>query len=449
MKILITEQLSKNKYKDNSGYLICKDAIIARTGTQQYLSKELFTDGDDSIIVVDRPKEEVLNDKTIASFENKPVTDEHPDVDVVPLNCKHLQIGFARDIHPGKVDGTDVLLATLVITDADAIEMIENGEKVELSCGYDCDIMKDDNGNYYQANIRGNHIALCEAGRAGIARIVDSKIKDYSFSEHTSIGRIDNKEIYIERDDTHQCYSIWIGDLGYLKDFYSIDEAKQYFNSHKNEFTYSNLRKMHGLDSAIKDINYNLGSKLGISAADYAELYRNGQKVWSGELYTIEEYSDGYFDSDDIDTHFRKVSKNTFRYQNGRYNYELKVKDSMLKDAKTTITINAYIGTMLPNEKAEKLGLNQLEIKMIDHYGWGPQSKSVFEVKGPIEQVKKLLAAYRQSSNPINDNLPSNIQYTKRVIDNRTIFDLKVDGKYVASFDSFNTMIFYISKYSK
>ena len=178
MRVLISEKLSEHKYKTPEGYLICTDAILARTGKQTYTRDELFGDGDNTEVNVDRPYNEVMNEKTIASFENKPVTFDHPDEDVNIGNYKSYAVGYVRDVRQGKVDGKDVILGNLVITDQDAINAIENGDHTDLSCGYDCDIRDDGNGNYAQNNIRGNHVALCKEGRAGMARIVDSKIKD-------------------------------------------------------------------------------------------------------------------------------------------------------------------------------------------------------------------------------------------------------------------------------
>ncbi|MBP0990187.1 MAG: phosphatase PAP2 family protein [Oscillospiraceae bacterium] len=67
----------------------------------------------------------------------------------------------------------------------------ENGEHTELSCGYDCDI--EDEEHPCQKNIRGNHVALCEQGRAGIARIVDSVndsvIRDFALSRRDAMDR--------------------------------------------------------------------------------------------------------------------------------------------------------------------------------------------------------------------------------------------------------------------
>ena len=175
MKFLMREKLSPHKYKTPEGYLICQDAILARTGKQTYRKNELFADADDdgTEIEVDRPYDEVFSPETLASFENKPVTVEHPDEDVNSENYKSYSVGFARDIRQAKTDdGEDVIIGNLVIQDADTIEEILNGEHCELSCGYDCDIVGD--GDYKQTHIRGNHIALCEKGRAGIAKIIDS-----------------------------------------------------------------------------------------------------------------------------------------------------------------------------------------------------------------------------------------------------------------------------------
>lgn len=178
MKFLSKVKLSNRRYKTPEGYLVCVDSIIARTGKQEYLKSEVFQDSnDDSIIQIDRPKSEVLSPSTIASFENKPLVDEHPDEDVNVDNYRDYAIGFARDVRGSKLEDVDILIANLIFTDPEAIAEIESGEKTELSCGYDCDILGEGD-NLYQANIRGNHIALCKAGRAGIARIQDSSSKE-------------------------------------------------------------------------------------------------------------------------------------------------------------------------------------------------------------------------------------------------------------------------------
>ena len=196
MKFLSSEKLSQHKYKTPEGYLICTDAILARTGKQTYQRCEVFADAADDLteIEIDRKAEEVFSPMTLASFENKPITVEHPDENVTPNNYNDLSVGFVRDVHKGNVDGQDVMLGTLVITDAKTIEEIENGEHTDLSCGYDCDIV--DEANPQQRNIRGNHVALCQQGRAGIARIVDS-VKDDIVFDYTEADLDKAKEMLI------------------------------------------------------------------------------------------------------------------------------------------------------------------------------------------------------------------------------------------------------------
>lgn len=181
MKVLIKEKLSKHRYKDNHGYLICTDCIMARTGKQTYTRDECFGDGDCSNIDVDRTEDEVFNGKTLASFENVPITIEHPDQNVDPDNYNSLSVGHMRDIHKGTYQGKLVMMGTAVITDSNAIEMVESGDLVNLSCGYDCDIA--DDAHPKQTNIRGNHIALCQIPRAGITKIQDSLRKKYSVKD--------------------------------------------------------------------------------------------------------------------------------------------------------------------------------------------------------------------------------------------------------------------------
>lgn len=223
MKFLSKVKLSNRRYKTPEGYLVCVDSIIARTGKQEYLKSEIFQDSkDDSVIQIDRPKSEVLSPSTIASFENKPLVDEHPDEDVNVDNYRDYAIGFARDVRGSKLDDVDILIANLIFTDPEAIAEIESGEKTELSCGYDCDILGEGD-NLYQANIRGNHIALCKAGRAGIARIQDSKMKDSKIK----LSRQDALDIFEDIEDDIYWYNSRYNCRFDLNDDYLIIEGNR------------------------------------------------------------------------------------------------------------------------------------------------------------------------------------------------------------------------------
>lgn len=157
-------------YKEKT-YLILKDVPIARTGFQEYKESELFGEGDEELDV-ERRGEDVFDEGSIKSFEGKPLTIEHPENDVTDENRERLQVGRVENV---RREG-DNLVADIVVTDPEAASLIESGEMGDLSCGYDCEIREDGRG-LYMANIKGNHVALCEEGRAGNTKIADSKIQ--------------------------------------------------------------------------------------------------------------------------------------------------------------------------------------------------------------------------------------------------------------------------------
>ena len=118
-----------------------------------------------------RPPEEVMHPDSLASFALMPVTNDHPSELLTADNAKQYAVGSVSDaVTP---DG-DKVRAALMIHDATAIEALDAG-KSELSCGYTADVEFTPglwNGQPYDAvqrNIRGNHVALVDAGRAGPA----------------------------------------------------------------------------------------------------------------------------------------------------------------------------------------------------------------------------------------------------------------------------------------
>lgn len=177
-------RISENMTTTPEGYLICLNVPIARTGAQQYLRSELgLTDGDPSAIIdVLRADDEVFAQATLASFEGKPVTDDHPPVSVTTENIVAYDCGHAQNIRRGTGDESDLLIADLFITSPRLIAEIQQQGRREISCGYDCEYVQDDEGRIFQRSIRGNHIAVVPAGRAG-RRVA---IKDSQESEPTT-----------------------------------------------------------------------------------------------------------------------------------------------------------------------------------------------------------------------------------------------------------------------
>ena len=165
MKAYYGDRFSPHMTRTPEGYLICHDVPIARCGEQQYLPQELGLSGE-NIITVYRNEDEVFKTTAIASFEGKTVTDNHPSTDVKSDNYNIYTKGVVQNVHRGKNDLADKLLADLFIYDAILIAEIESGKR-EISCGYDCDYVDNNDGTFYQANILGNHVAVVDRGRAG------------------------------------------------------------------------------------------------------------------------------------------------------------------------------------------------------------------------------------------------------------------------------------------
>ena len=162
-------KISDNITKTPEGYLICHNVPIARTGQQIYLGKETpYNDlPPDKEITVIRLPEEVFSRETLASFEGKPITDNHPSEDVTAENSRYYLKGIARDVRRGAGQFNDCIVADLMVYDPVLIDEILNKSKREISCGYDCFWEQGNGDTMIQRKIRGNHIAVVENGRAG------------------------------------------------------------------------------------------------------------------------------------------------------------------------------------------------------------------------------------------------------------------------------------------
>ena len=165
--LYFAERISENRALTAEGYLICRGVPVARSGTQEYWPEELGLPPGDAPLPVERPEEEVFSPECIASFESKPVTEDHPDLpDGVTAETIHaFQKGHAQNLRRGAGAESHLLLADLVITDPETIRHIQEGKR-EISCGYSY-VLCEENGRYVQRNIRGNHIAVVDKGRAG------------------------------------------------------------------------------------------------------------------------------------------------------------------------------------------------------------------------------------------------------------------------------------------
>jgi len=139
-------------------------ARVTRTGVYTYrnvdgtLRREL------------RHPDEVFKRESLDSLKMVPMTNNHPPDKLVNKDtAKSLSIGFTGEtVVP---DGKFVMVP-VAITSADGVKAVEDGRQ-ELSCGYEVEL-DEKPGNYngeeydfVQQNIRYNHVAIVDRGRAG------------------------------------------------------------------------------------------------------------------------------------------------------------------------------------------------------------------------------------------------------------------------------------------
>ena len=179
-------QVPSARHLTDSGQMIVPCAF-ARTGAQNYTAGQLgLTDtASDKVVTVMRDEADVFDSASLSSFRSVPVTIGHPKTEqglpqaVTAKNAAELQVGVLEGM---PVRDEDTLTGTLVIARQDAIDLIEDGTK-ELSAGYTCDLEVIDGAGgepiIYQRNIRANHIAIVERGRAGaMCSIADEDTMD-------------------------------------------------------------------------------------------------------------------------------------------------------------------------------------------------------------------------------------------------------------------------------
>ena len=178
MQGFFSAPISQNISSTPEGYLICHNVPLARTGAQQYRKGELpdkdaalWPDlADDGVVQAWKTKEELFHPDTIASYNGKPITDEHPPnlfdaSEHDEYDCGHVLNPRAGD-EPGE-DGEWYMYGDLMLTDPDLIAKVRGGYMRQVSCASTNDFVRRDDGDAEQTQIRGNHVAVVPKGRAG------------------------------------------------------------------------------------------------------------------------------------------------------------------------------------------------------------------------------------------------------------------------------------------
>ena len=195
---LIFDTKNSNREKDANGFLHVKNCHCTKVQIAQYLGCEISKDLEaDKVYNVFRPEEELKKADTIQSLNGVPLQLEHHD-DTAEKPAQYTRIGAT---------GTDAVFEypylsnSLHFFNQKAIDLIESGEKCELSIGYDCEIHKEPGEfegvpyDFVQRNIKIQHVALVECGRAGAdVKVSDSK-EIILNSEKTEVKQMDKEKL--------------------------------------------------------------------------------------------------------------------------------------------------------------------------------------------------------------------------------------------------------------
>jgi hypothetical protein len=172
-KMFATDEAGSSKRIDENGFLVAYNVPIAKTGIQFYRRQELgdYSGHPDDEIPVFRNPNAFDNEKIVESFDGNPVTYDHPKEGYVNAeNYPDYAIGTLSQ--PYKKDD-DLYAKKITIFNKVAIEKIWNKEMHELSIGFKGivdkkkGIYKGQRYEFEETILHGNHLALCERGKAG------------------------------------------------------------------------------------------------------------------------------------------------------------------------------------------------------------------------------------------------------------------------------------------
>lgn len=180
----IENALSERHYDEN-GYLFVDRSPILKAGVMEYLGSEILPEGKSSVDGVEIDPQKVykvnvsLNElkKAKDTFKLAPITDGHVWLGDDGADAKNYQEGSVGE-NLYVEDG--FLYAPLSFTGKAIVEKIKNHTKEELSTSYQNKLVKSNNPAYdFDAiDIRGNHLALVDRGRAGSSVRVLNSIKE-------------------------------------------------------------------------------------------------------------------------------------------------------------------------------------------------------------------------------------------------------------------------------
>ena len=156
--------ISETRTVTPEGFLSLSGCRVARIGGREYLPEEIKqVKPVDGRVTVMRSKESLFSPQTLASFEGKPVSLEHPPgVEMFDAyTWKKYIVGVMLHVREGQGEDAGCLVADLLLYDQDAINAVMKGEMTELSLGYNSEITDIGNGIRGRIAPRGQSRRTC------------------------------------------------------------------------------------------------------------------------------------------------------------------------------------------------------------------------------------------------------------------------------------------------
>ena len=155
---------AKSWRQDSNGFLHFDETRPTRAGVFYYSNQNGDRWGEL------RHPDDVFKEDSLGSLKMLPFTYNHPGKLLSPETAKeHMHGTTGENV---RRDG-EFVIASLAVHDKGVIDSIIKDKRLELSCGYSCDVMDESgeyNGQQYtkrQTNIVYNHLASVKQGRAG------------------------------------------------------------------------------------------------------------------------------------------------------------------------------------------------------------------------------------------------------------------------------------------
>lgn len=278
-----SEWLQTRFTETNEGFLI-GDAIITNIGVFTYI------DNEGNVLRELRPPEEVFSEDSLKTLKLKPITNNHPKELVTADNIKKYQIGNIGD----RIWTDSYFISVpMIIQDLETIQDIKNGKRA-LSCGYQADIDYT-SGNWMgveydaiQRNIKYNHLAVVDKGRAGdFAKMKLDGIDNFAFlKEKLNIDET-NKKFFIfdyeKKEDKSMDNNLKVINIDGVDYQAEADVIKKL-----NQLKIDNEKLTKDVDTKTKDFSKlqadhdTLSDKLDIAEKKIVEL--GNQKIDDSEI---------------------------------------------------------------------------------------------------------------------------------------------------------------------